>query len=206
MTPIRSKDVVKAPSSETRRNAEARLRQIAEQSDQERAEVIEALIKVVRDPEAKREWPIAHRWILAVDLLGYLRATEAIGVLISNLDHTGENGITSSLNFAPVKTALVNIGKVAVPDLIQAFISDEEEIRFEAVHTLAGIGKPALRSLVEALSSNQPLIKVGAARAVSFIGGKDAMQALAHAIEIEKEEQVRRQLQDALTELERRSR
>jgi hypothetical protein len=56
------------------------------------------------------------------DLLGYLRATEATSVLIENLDHAGENGIMSSAHYQPVARALANIGKPAVPGLIQALL------------------------------------------------------------------------------------
>ena len=202
--PIDGQDSVKAPGLETLQAVELRLTYIAEQSPEGRAQVIKALIKVVDDPEAKREWPIAHRWILAVDLLGYLRATEAIDALVANLDHTGENGIMSSIHFAPVNRALDNIGKPAVPQLIQALGSDQEEIRFQAALTLARIGKPALPSLFDALSGNQVSAKGGVAMVLAWIGGKDAKQAIQHAIEIESNEQSRRELEQALTEFNRR--
>ena len=67
-----------------RQDVKKRLVQIAQQSTEGRQAVIEALINVVKDPKAKKEWPVARRWIIAVELLGYLRANEAISDLISN--------------------------------------------------------------------------------------------------------------------------
>src|SRR5215470_15404207 len=58
------------PSSEALRNVKFKLGQIAKQDSKERAEVIEALIRVLKDPEARRENGIADGWIMAVDLLG----------------------------------------------------------------------------------------------------------------------------------------
>ncbi len=202
--PIETDNTVKTPNPEAGQRVELKLTQIAEQSPEGRAQVIEALIKVVEDPEAMREWPIARRWMLAVDLLGYLRATEAIDVLVRNLDHTGENGIMSSIHMKPVNGALDNIGEPAVPALIRALAGDDEEIRDQAAATLGRIGKPALSGLLEALSGDQPSVKGRAALVLALIGGKEAKQGIERAIEMEKNEEHRRELREALTEFNRR--
>ena len=202
--PIETDDEVKAPKPGTRQRVELRLTQIAEQSPEGRAQVIDALIKVVEDPEAMREWPIARRWMLAVDLLGYLRATEAIDVLTRHLDRTGENGIMSSLHMKPVNRALDNIGMPAVPALIRALAGDDEEIRDQAAATLGMIGQPALPSLLNALSGDQPSVKGRAALVLAWIGGKEAKHGIERAIEMEKNQEYRNELKEALAEFKRR--
>lgn len=202
--PIETEDTVKTPSLETRRNVETRLTYLAEQSPEGRTEVIQALIDVVKDSAAKREWPVARRWIMAVDLLGTLRATEAVEILISNLDHTGENGIMSSVHYQPVARALERIGKAAVPGLIQALASEQDEVRLQAEQTLASIGKPATSSLLDASFGNQAGVKGGAARVLAMLGGLETRQAIEHAIELEKTEERRKELRDALAEFNRR--
>ncbi len=204
LMPKKNKDVVTSPSAETWQNVETRLTEIAQESTGGRTEVIEALIRVVRDPAARAQWPVAHRWILAVDLLGDLRATESIDVLITNLDHTGENGITSSINIAPVGRALEKIGAPAVPGLIRALDSDQEEISLQAAQTLASIGKPALSALIDSLGAARHSIKSKAALVLSWIGGKEAKQAIERAIEKEEDNQTREQFKEALIEFHKR--
>jgi HEAT repeat protein len=203
MTPKKDESVVTSQGSGTRQNVESRLLEIAQQSTEGRTEVIEALIRVVRDPAARTEWPVAHRWILAVDLLGDLRATAAIDTLITNLDHTGENGVMSSINIAPVGRALEKIGEVAVPGLIQALDSDQEEISLQAGHTLANIGRPAVSALALSFDGTHSK-KAKAALVLSWIGGKEAKQAIERAIENEEDKQTRKQLNEALVEFHRR--
>jgi HEAT repeat protein len=202
--PIETEDRVKIPSIGTRQNVETRLTHLAEQSLEGRTEVIQALINVVKDPKAKSEWPVARRWILAVDLLGTLRATEAVEVLINSLGHTGENGIMSSVHFQPVARALGRLGSVAVPGLIQALAREEEEIRFQAEQTLASIGKPAIPNLLDALYANQATTKRGAARVLTLMGGLEARLAIEHSIELEQNEERRNELREALVEFNRR--
>lgn len=202
--PSETQSAVNAPGPGARQNVESRLLSIAEQSSEGRAEVIEALINIVKDHEARKGWPVASRWILAVDLLGYLRATEAIGVLINNLDHTGENGIHSSIHYQPVGNALRNIGRPAVPGLIQALGSDNEEIHIQAAYTLAKIGNLALPNLLDALSGNQPSIKSRVAQILTWIGGQEAKQAIERAIEIEENEMIIGKLEEALIQFNSR--
>jgi HEAT repeat protein len=204
LMPKRSKGIVTSPSAETRQDVETRLTEIAQQSTKGRTEVIEALIGVVRDPAARAEWPVARRWIIAVNLLGDLRATESIDVLITNLDHTGENGVMSSINIVPVGRALEKIGEMAVPGLIQALGSDQEEISLQAARTLASIGRPALSALVDSLGGTRHSLKGKVALVLSWIGGREARQAIERAIEKEEDKQTRKQLNEALVEFRRR--
>jgi HEAT repeat protein len=202
--PIETEDSIKSPSLHIQQEVKNKLVHIAQQSPEGRTVVIEALINVIKDPIAKNEWPRATRWIIAVDLLGSLRANEAIDVLISNLNHTGETVIVSSLHFQPVVGALYNIGKPAISGLIQALGNDDEEICMHAANTLYQIGEPAKSSLIDALSGNLSSVKGGAALVLAWMGGKDAKEAIQNAIKVEKDEEIRRKLNEALTDFNSR--
>jgi hypothetical protein len=67
------------PSLEVQREVPARLLEVASESAESRAEVIERLLDVVEDPAAQDESPIAFAWMTAVEVLGKLKATEALG-------------------------------------------------------------------------------------------------------------------------------
>jgi len=138
------------PSLEDQRQVPARLLEIAHESAESRAKVIERLIDVVEDPAAQDEWPIATAWMTAVDLLGALRATEAMDVLVENLNRTGQNGIILSIHIRPVYSALVKIGEPAVPKLIEALSHPKPSIRTEAAWLLFTILKNKARAALEA--------------------------------------------------------
>lgn len=95
-----------------------RLLEIAGESDESRSRVVQALIKVLEDPESKYEGEPAGRWTMAVRVLGELRATEAVEKLANNLDQTGEHAALISQHYQPVVRAIAIIGEPAVPRLI----------------------------------------------------------------------------------------
>ena len=109
---------------------------IANGSTDSRDKVVDKLIDVVEDPAAKTEPLFATAWTNAVELLGKLRAVEAINVLVRNLDETGQNGIIISIHFRPVQTALARIGEPAAPRLVRALSDPKKSIRTEAAWTL----------------------------------------------------------------------
>jgi HEAT repeat protein len=141
---------------------------------------------------------------LAVDLLGDLRATEAIDILVRNLNETGQNGIVISLHYRPVASAIAAIGAPAIPRLIVALSDEDRGIRWEAASTLARIGSAAVNPLEEALSQDNADTKAGAALALTWIGGPEAEAAFKHAIETEMDPETLSKLKDALQEIHRR--
>ena len=140
------------PNIETQQNIQDSLMSIAEQTPESRAEVVEALIRTVQDPQVRAEGVIAYRWTMAVNVLGELKAPEAIDILIANLGETGQNGIVISLGYHPVAQALVKIGEPAIPRLMEVWSSDnDDEIRHQAEVALVNIGKPAIPVMQDAL-------------------------------------------------------
>lgn len=196
--------VIQGPSSETQQRVLGGLSGIASESQESRSQVIESLIGVLEDPVSKGESAIAPRWTTAVNLLGDLRATEAIEVLVRNLDETGQNGVVISLHYRPVARALAAIGAPAIPRLIEALSDEKPDLRSEAASTLARIGSPAINKLKEALHQGSADTKGGAALALAWIGGPEAEAAIKHAIETETDQEALSKLMDALKEMRRR--
>ena len=97
------------------------------------------MLDVVEDPAAEDESPIADAWMAAVKVLGKLRATEALDVLVDHLDRTGQNGFLMSIHIRPVYSALVNMGEPAVPKLIEALAHPKRDVRMVAAWVLFSI-------------------------------------------------------------------
>jgi len=73
--------IINGPSLEIQKLVPKTLLEIASESTESRTTVINVLVKVVDNPKAKKRFLIAHQWRTAIDVLGRLRATEAIDVL-----------------------------------------------------------------------------------------------------------------------------
>jgi hypothetical protein len=192
------------PDQETRYMAPAILEDIAERSPEWRGKVIEALIRVIEDPEAKQEGVfIAERWTVAVCLLGKLKAIESLPVLIENLDQTGQISLIVSLHYHPVGSAVLKMEKPAIPYLIEALAHEKPSIREEARWVLITIGRPARWVLLKALAEGDPRGKGGAAFALARIGGNKVRLAIENSIAVETDEEIKIQLQEAREELRR---
>jgi HEAT repeat protein len=194
-----------ALSIETQQNVQDSLMSIAKQTPEARAEVVEALIRVAQDPQARAEGVIASRWTMAVKVLGELKATEAIDILIANLGETGQNGIVISLGYHPVAQALVKIGEPAIPRLMEVWSSDnDDEIRHQAEVALVNIGKPAIPVMQDALYHGGVRERGRAAWVLAWIGDKDAGNVIKDAIVHEKDPEVLVELRGALKEVHNR--
>lgn len=150
LRPVRNGNNTTGPSVEDQRQIPGQLLKIAGQSAESRAQVIDELMDFVDDISAKEEIMIATAWMTAVDVLGDLKATEAVEVLVNNLDHTGQNGLIMSIHIHPVYSALVKIGEPAVPKLVEALAHPNPFIRTEAVWVLYSIQKGRAKEAIEA--------------------------------------------------------
>jgi HEAT repeat protein len=197
------KTVIKGPSLNTQQHVRDRLQQLANESSESRAVVIDALIRILEDPNLREEFVTAHRWTTAVYVLGELRAIEGIEQLVKSLDHTGENGIISSIHYRPVTSAIAKIGEPAIPRLIEALSDEKEGTRHHAASALARIGRQTIVKLREALHYGSAETKGGAALALAWIGGDEARAAVEHAIESETDEEALSKLKEGLKEMRR---
>ncbi|HEU4386391.1 MAG TPA: ankyrin repeat domain-containing protein [Blastocatellia bacterium] len=153
--PTKVDKVISGPSTEARQEVRARILEMANQSPESRKVVIERLIDVTADPAAQDQGTLADAWMTAVNVLGELRATEAIDVLVENLDRTGQNGIILSIHIKPVSSALENIGAPALPKLIQALSQAKPSIRIETAWVLFSIDKQVARAALEAACESE---------------------------------------------------
>ena len=165
---------------------------ITTESLESRSAVIRALTAILNNPKSEWEVVTVSRWRIAVALLGDLKATEAIGDLIRNLDHTGVEG--SPVRHPVVRTALVHIGQPAIAPLLSALSDSNQGIRREASEALGEIGSPAVEGLLNALSNGGPAVRAGAVVALSRIGGARARSAIETAIGSETDENVKKEL------------
>ena len=187
---------VDVPAVSTQRDVRTRLVEIANESAESRSQVVETLVRLLEDPGSKEESDPAYRWTAAVRVLGELKATEAINVLVQNLNETGESAL--SRGYRPVVGALRKIGKPAVPRLIEALSSDQATIRSEATSALALLGQPAFDEIEEALLNGSAYAKEGAAMALAFNGGRRARSNIQRAIQRETNPESLAKLKDAL--------
>ena len=82
----------------------------------------------------------------AVELLGELRAAEAVKPLVESLND--EVGDVRQRAYE----ALIKIGAPSVPEVIPLLVSEEDDLRQSATEILRKIGKPAVEPLAHALA------------------------------------------------------
>lgn len=153
------------------------LLQIAKKSSFFRNAVIKALTRVLRDKRlliTQKEFRY-QTWYDAVELLGELNAVETVDLLIENLDYTIDKK-DISLNYYPSIKAIASIANVT-------------KFRFSCIDKLS----KALRE------NKNPIIRINSAKCLSLIEGKEARVVLLKAFELEKDFQVKRQIQVVLT-------
>ena len=96
-----------------------------------------------------------YLWLYGAELLGDLKAAEALDLLISHLDVIDRNRFSTSMNHEPALKGVVKMGPIAIPKLdVVLRNSPDPALRSDAVYCIATIGGPsAVRSLREALDS-----------------------------------------------------
>jgi HEAT repeat protein len=152
------------PTIETQQEVRERLLAIAYESTSGRNRVVQALIDLLNDTVTKEANSTA--WNVGTNLLGQLKATEAIDLLVTYIDYS--DGVTGlSLGHIPSAWALAEIGDPAVAKLIDALLN----------------GKSVL-------FDNNARLREGAARALGRIGGIEAKQALKQALAVETDKTV----------------
>ena len=99
---------------------------------------------MLEDAHGIMEEGLYRTWYAASDMLGMLKATEAIDVLIRYLDFSDR--ITGlSISHRPAVKALVQIGDAAVPRLTHALFNKDSPTRGQAAEALGHIGGGSAR-------------------------------------------------------------
>ncbi len=117
-----------------------------------RTEVIGTIIKAMDKPQLDvyRDFNL---WRYGANLLGDLKASESLDLLIRNLSFTDDSSI--NLTHYPAMEGVIKIGQPAIPKLGAALRqSSDITYRYNAVFCIAKIGGPeATRELRTAISS-----------------------------------------------------
>lgn len=145
-----------------RERAKKELRLLASKSARSRKQVIQELIKVTGESDARLRVTSAQyydAWKFATELLGELKATEALDVLIECIDC---NDGFAGLSFD----------------------------HYPALKAITVIGEPAVPKLTAALNHDRAATRSAAASALGTIGGAEAMEALESALRQERDENV----------------
>lgn len=123
------------------------------QSPRCRERIVTTLMEVLDKPYLNFEEDQAsfYLWRHGADLLGDLKAVEALDLLISHLD-LSSGAFSSSMNHRPALRGIIKMGSLAVPkldDLLRN--SPDPKLRHLAVYCIATIGGPsAVSSLKQA--------------------------------------------------------
>jgi len=179
LRPKQKGEVIYGPSPKTQDEVMKKLMYIARRSAESRERVIHELIELLQY-SLNQGLGYEGAWYAGAEMLGRLKATEAIDMLVKNLDYT--DGVTGfSLGHIPAAKALIQIGEPAVPRLIEVLLSNEP-------------------LLDESLS----LKRQNAARALGHIGGIQAKESLERALITEKNETVIFYMRQALEIISKR--
>jgi hypothetical protein len=149
--------------------AKKKLLNIASESSESRSDVISALIATLEQPDLPAFPDHAHVWMYVCAVLGELRATEAIDMLINHpSDSQGLSG--HSLSLRPSLKALVSISEQAIPRLEEALLDQ----------------------------GNSNLCREQAIDALIRMDGGQARKALENALGQEMNEHIRNRIESAL--------
>jgi hypothetical protein len=122
-----------------------------------RSAVITALIKAMDKPnlDFNTDTPSYYLWLYGAELLGDLKAAEALDLLVShlNLHHAVFGG--PSLSNHPAMLGVIKMGPIAIPKLGEALKHNgDPKMRYSAIYCIANIGgQSAISALKEDLAS-----------------------------------------------------
>lgn len=138
------------------RQARALLLSNSRRSEKCRKEVVSALMSAMDKPslDFTHDTTSYNLWLYGADLLGDLKAAEALDLLISHLSLT-DRFFSTSMNHQPALRGVIKMGRMAIPKLTKVLLhGPDPRMRHAAVYCIATIGGPdAVRSLKEAFSS-----------------------------------------------------
>jgi hypothetical protein len=121
-----------------------------------REEIITALMKAMDRPnlDFTHDKDSYYLWLYGAELLGDLKAFEALDLLISHLGLM-DTHFSTSMNHQPALGGVIKMGPIAIPKLNAVLRNNPDPgMRFDAVYCIATIGGPsAVSSLREALDS-----------------------------------------------------
>jgi HEAT repeat protein len=141
---------------------------------------VDPLIKLLKDPAYKVRAD-------AATALKEIGDDRAVAPMIEVLDSRGGGWYWSADFF--IKAAILNFKSIRTVELlIEAFRSDNIDIKQPAAETVAKMGNIALKPLVQALEDEDIEVRYCAAKSLGLKGDKRAVKALKRVAENEKED------------------
>ena len=122
----------------------------AKKSLQCRRRVVKALMKAMDQPNLDLLWGKGtyDTWTYGALLLGEMKATEAINLLIAHLDAT--DGLSPNMNHYPAVEGLITMGQIAFPKLDRFLHHSPDRLKRRfATFCIAAIGGRAARHVLE---------------------------------------------------------
>ena len=135
--------------------ARATFLRAADKSAQCKQQIVSSIMKAMDRPglDIARDQASYYLWREGSELLGELKASEALDLLISHMGmNDGEWSV--SMVHQPALGGIIEMGPIAIPKLRMALGSQDPATRHDVVYCIAQIGGPsALRVLKQALPS-----------------------------------------------------
>lgn len=148
-------DLANAVASLSRQYPEAQvaqrlLRQSAKRSSACRLQVVAAVMGAMNKPNLDIRWDqgFANLWREGAVLLGDLKATQSLDLLLSHIKMT-DGGFTLTMTHQPALEGIIRMGTLAVPKLKPLLESKDWETRHYAVYCLFWIGGTSARRELE---------------------------------------------------------
>lgn len=130
--------------------AQRHLRQWAKQSSACRQRVIAAVMEAMDRPnlDISRDQASANLWREGSRLLGDLKATQSLDLLLSRIKMT-DGEWSTTMTHQPALAGIVLMGRVAIPKLEKLLRNQDWQIRHYAVYCLASIGGISARRVLQ---------------------------------------------------------
>jgi hypothetical protein len=132
------------------------LRQSSRRSSTCRQQIIAAVMKAMDKPDLdiSRDQASNYLWREGAILLGDLKATQSLDLLLSHISMT-DGEWSSTMVHQPALEGIIRMGPVAIPKLKKLLRHQDWQTRQDAVFCIANIGGPSALRAIKAAISNE---------------------------------------------------
>ena len=138
------------------------LRQSSKRSSTCRQQIVAAVMTAMNKPglDISRNMADANLWREGAVLLGDLKATQSLDLLLSHITMT-DGEWSSTMSHQPALEGIIRMGPVAIPQLEKLLGNQDWQTRHYAVYCLASIGGASARRAIETTVSKEshPCVK-----------------------------------------------
>ena len=136
--------------------AQTLLRRSSRRSSTCRRQIVAAVMKAMDKPglDISRDQASANLWREGAVLLGDLKATQALDLLLSHISMT-DGEWSSTMIHQPALSGIIRMGPVAIPKLQKLLRHQDWGTRHDAVFCIANIGGPSALRAIKAAVANE---------------------------------------------------